>query len=255
MAIALRLFLGLSIVMLSGCFKVDLSFLPTFDPPVQESKQGRYYTVRNGDTLYAIGRRFDVDYKSLARRNGISYPYTIYAGQRIYLSGTHKVTPTAKTTQRSRKITTVAKSKSPKPTPSKTYHPADTGSVRLIWPVKGTVTSRFGRRGSRMHDGIDIGAKEGTPVYAAAGGKVIYADNKLSGFGNLIIIKHTADFVTIYAHNQKNLVYKNQQIKRGQLIARVGQTGRATGPHLHFEVRRGKKPGRVRAVDPMAYLP
>jgi len=127
--------------------------------------------------------------------------------------------------------------------------------VKLQWPVKGVVTSHFGRRGSRMHDGIDIGAKSGTPVYAAAAGKVIYSDNKLSGFGNLIIIKHSSDFVTIYAHNNKNFARKNQQVKKGEKIATVGQTGRATGPHLHFEVRRGQAPSQVRAVDPMAYLP
>ena len=101
-----------------------------------------------------------------------------------------------------------------------------------------------------MHDGIDIAAKAGTPIYAAAAGKVVYADSRLTGYGNLIIIRHSSDMFTAYAHNRNNLVVVGQMVKQGQHIANVGATGRASGPHLHFEVRRGE-----RAVDPLAYLP
>jgi len=122
--------------------------------------------------------------------------------------------------------------------------------VRLIWPVDGVVTSRFGRRHGRMHDGIDIAAPRGTPVRAAASGVVVYADRRLAGYGNLIILRHDANLFTVYAHNQRNLVRVGQRVRQGQTIALVGSTGRATGPHLHFEVRIGAKP-----VDPLAYLP
>jgi lipoprotein NlpD len=101
-----------------------------------------------------------------------------------------------------------------------------------------------------MHDGIDIGAKEGTPVYAAAAGEVVYSDQRLSGYGKLIIVRHSQDMFTAYAHNQRNLVRKGDRVKKGDVIARVGKTGRASGSHLHFEVRRGSTP-----VDPLAYLP
>jgi lipoprotein NlpD len=101
-----------------------------------------------------------------------------------------------------------------------------------------------------MHDGIDIGAKEGTPIRAAAAGEVVYSDQRLSGYGKLIIIRHSSDMFTAYAHNQRNLVRKGGRVKAGAVIARVGRTGRASGPHLHFEVRRGSTP-----VDPLAYLP
>ncbi len=127
---------------------------------------------------------------------------------------------------------------------------ARNASVRLHWPVRGVITSPFGRRGSRLHDGIDIAAPAGTAVRAAADGEVVYADHRLSGYGNLIIVRHAGDMFTAYAHNQRNLVRKGQRVRAGEIIARVGKTGRASGPHLHFEVRRGTTP-----VDPLAYLP
>jgi len=101
-----------------------------------------------------------------------------------------------------------------------------------------------------MHDGIDIGAARGTPVVAAASGKVVYADHRLSGYGKLVIIRHSGNVFTAYAHNQRNLVRKGDRVRAGSVIARVGSSGRATGAHLHFEVRRGSTP-----VDPLAYLP
>lgn len=101
-----------------------------------------------------------------------------------------------------------------------------------------------------MHDGIDIAAPEGTPIHAAAAGEVVYADSRLAGYGKLIILRHRYNQFTAYAHNQRNLVHKGDRVKAGQVIARVGKTGRATAPHLHFEIRRGSTP-----VDPFSYLP
>lgn len=119
-----------------------------------------------------------------------------------------------------------------------------------IWPVEGEVLSFFGERSGRVHQGIDICAKKGTKIYAAKTGKVIYSDNGLGGYGNMIIIEHKNGWSTVYAHNSENLVKKNKQVNRGQVIALVGQTGNATGPHLHFEIRKGKDP-----VNPLFYLP
>jgi murein DD-endopeptidase MepM/ murein hydrolase activator NlpD len=89
----------------------------------------------------------------------------------------------------------------------------------------------------------------GTPVLAAAAGKVIYADSKLRGYGKLVVIRHAGDLVTVYAHNRRLLVREGQQVRGGEVIAEVGKTGRATGYHLHFEVRRGDRP-----VDPLGYV-
>ena len=122
--------------------------------------------------------------------------------------------------------------------------------MHFSWPVKGKITSAFGTRRHRMHDGIDIAAARGTPVRAAAAGKVVYADHRIAGYGRLIIIRHAGDFFTAYAHNERNLVARGDHVKKGEIIARVGETGRATGPHLHFEIRRGATP-----VNPLAYLP
>lgn len=122
--------------------------------------------------------------------------------------------------------------------------------TKFIWPVKGgIVTSRFGNRRGRHHDGIDISAKRGTPVLAAKDGKVVYA-GRLSGYGNLIILKHKKNLFTAYAHSDSNKVSKGDRVKQGNIIATVGRTGRASGPHLHFEVR-----NKTNARNPLFFLP
>lgn len=263
MAVALRILCLVGIFMLTACYKTDLPTYPYGKPGYgkqsQTAQKQSYstYRVRKGDTLYSIGKRFGVDHKLLARRNHIGWPYTIYVGQRLSLTRTapkpkYMPIPRTKTKQAATRTSTRSTKKAvSKKTPATSHNrPAINGSVKLRWPLKARVTSRFGRRGSRMHDGIDIGAKEGTPVYAAAAGEVVYSDQRLSGYGKLIIIRHSRDMFTAYAHNQRNLVRKGNRVKSGDVIARVGRTGRASAPHLHFEVRRGSTP-----VDPLAYLP
>lgn len=123
------------------------------------------------------------------------------------------------------------------------------GAPRLAWPLSGPVTSPYGRRGRRHHDGIDIGAPPGTGVRAAAGGTVVYAAS-LRGYGRMIIILHDGGFATVYAHNARQHVRAGARVRRGDLIATVGRSGRTTGPNLHFEVRRNNV-----AYDPLALLP
>jgi len=250
MATALKFLLLLLALLLSGCFKTELPANQRHGAThASKASHGAYRTVRKGDTLYNLGRRFGVNYKTLARRNHIRYPYTIYIGQRIYIRSTaprSKRLPVAKKQYKKTHRKVVKKHAKARHLTHKTSPKV----VHLRWPVKGVLTSPFGRRGSRMHDGIDIGAKEGTPVHAAAAGEVVYSDQRLSGYGKLIIIRHRHDLFTAYAHNQRNLVRKGDRVQAGDVIARVGHTGRATGSHLHFEVRRGPTP-----VDPIAYLP
>src|SRR4029450_7414218 len=119
----------------------------------------------------------------------------------------------------------------------------------FLWPVDGEVSSGFGMRDGRPHDGIDIRAENGTPIYASAAGEVVHSDS-LSGYGNLILIRHRDNYFTAYAHNDKNLVKEGQRVEQGDLIARVGDTGNATGNHLHFEIRQSSAP-----MDPMLFLP
>lgn len=118
----------------------------------------------------------------------------------------------------------------------------------LANPTRGKLTSRFGWRWGRKHEGIDIAAKIGTPIYAADGGKVVFSGVR-SGYGKLVIIDHGNGTQTYYGHNSKNLVAVGDKVYKGQKIAEVGNTGRSTGPHLHFEVRKNGQP-----VNPLEYV-
>ena len=224
------------------------------------SKKAVVYYVRSSDTLYSIGRKFGVDYHLIAKRNYVGKPYRIYVGQQLYIDRyaprSHRFPRTTakkrsyKRPAKKRVVKRTAKKSSSKSNSSHKDRASSYGKGKLLWPVRGKVTSRFGRRGSRMHDGIDISGKQGDPVRAAASGEVVYSDSRLSGYGKLVIVRHSRNLFTAYAHNQRNLVKKGARVKAGETIARVGSTGRASGPHLHFEVRHGSTP-----VDPLAYLP
>lgn len=127
--------------------------------------------------------------------------------------------------------------------------PAYKGGYR--WPLAaGIVSSEFGRRWNRPHEGLDIAADEGEPVFASAAGEVLYANNRMRGYGNVVILRHDAKVTTLYAHNQSLKVRLGQKVKQGQVIALLGSTGASTGPHVHFEVRRAKA-----AVNPRKVLP
>lgn len=135
----------------------------------------------------------------------------------------------------------------PKPEPkAEVGAPPPRGSARFLWPVKGKLISGFGPKPDGLHnDGLNIAAPKGTAVVAADNGVVAYAGNELRGFGNLLLLKHSDGWITAYAHLDKIEVERGATVKRGQLIARVGQTGGVSSPQLHFELRKGSQ-----AVDP-----
>ncbi|MEQ8387996.1 MAG: M23 family metallopeptidase [Alphaproteobacteria bacterium] len=192
------------------------------------------HVVRKGDTLYSISRAYGVSMNSLARANGLGAPYTIYAGQKLQLAATE-----AGTAKR-----TVSRRAAALPAP-----PARTGKG-FATPVKGRIISRFGPKEGGLHnDGINIAAPRGSDVRAAQNGVVAYADSGLSGFGNLLLIKHSDGWVSAYAHTDKMLVRRGDRVTRGQVIAKVGSTGSVDRPQLHFELRRGS-----RALDPLPHL-
>jgi lipoprotein NlpD len=193
--------------------------------------------VRPGENLYRIGKAYDVSVEELARVNGIKDPKRILSGQRLFIPGAKQTVP----------VETIAPAEIAQPD-----HGAisiDPSDETLIWPIAGTVNSGFGARGSGFHDGIDIGAPEGSPVRAIEKGEVIYSD-QIRGYGNIVIIRHGSGMVSVYAHNQINLVRAGQDVEQGEIIAKVGSTGRVTGPHLHFEIRKHNV-----AQDPVRYLP
>jgi murein DD-endopeptidase MepM/ murein hydrolase activator NlpD len=122
--------------------------------------------------------------------------------------------------------------------------------VALIWPVQGEVSRGFEPEPTRRHDGVDIAAPRGTSVQAAADGEVIFSGWGPGGYGRIVILQHQAEVITIYAHNHDNLVQLGERVRQGEPIATVGQSGRATGYHLHFEVRHKAIP-----ISPYKFLP
>ena len=119
---------------------------------------------------------------------------------------------------------------------------------RLTWPLRGRITSMYGWRRGRHHDGIHIAARMGKPIVAAANGTVIFSGRR-SGYGRMVVIQHNRWLKTVYGHTSRNYVSRGEKVTQGQVIALVGSTGRSTGPHLHFEVRNA-----IGAQDPMRYL-
>jgi murein DD-endopeptidase MepM/ murein hydrolase activator NlpD len=129
--------------------------------------------------------------------------------------------------------------------------PGLNGAPAFRWPVRGRVINNFGAKiNGAANDGIDLAVPDGTPVRAADDGVVAYSGNELKGYGNLVLVRHANGFVTAYAHASELMVKRNDQVHKGQVIAKSGQTGTAANPQLHFEVRKNSAP-----VDPMQYLP
>ncbi len=222
---------------------------------------GIYHTVHQGETLYGIGRTYGVGHKKIMAANDLRGS-SIKPGQRLYIPGARrgKLVPKEKggavATKRrpgKKRRTGYKKGLSRKKARQVRNQPGELPGIRLIWPIKGgsrNISSSYGKRGARFHDGVDIRAKKGTSILAAEDGKVIYSNDSIAGYGNMIIIKHIGKVSSVYSHNDVNLVRRGQIVEKGQIIGKVGRTGRATGDHLHFEVRNGKTP-----VNPVKYLP
>jgi len=206
--------------------------------PPHSPKRGIYHLVEKHQTLYRICKTYKVDIKEVAFLNGIADQSKIETGQRIFIPGAKKV---LKVEIYIDDVVTERGKEEEKKFPHK--------KLDFLWPVEGEIIDAFNDSENHRHQGIDIPCPLGTPIKASNPGTVIYSNNRIKGYGNLIILRHPDEFVTVYAHNQVNLVEEGSFVERGQTIAKVGQTGKATGPHLHFEIRRNNK-----AVDPVPYL-
>lgn len=202
-------------------------------PPAREG--GVVHVLQPGENLYRVSLYYEVPVEEIVRANRIRDVSDIPVGTRIFVPGAERDPPG----------TTLA-SLEPRVSP----HPsAREYGLTFAWPVHGKLSSRYGWRSGRHHEGIDISARPGTPVRAAEAGRVILS-GWLGSYGRVVIVKHAGRFSTVYAHNRANLVKEGQFVERGDVIAEVGTSGNASGPHVHFEVRRDRTP-----EDPLAYLP
>lgn len=227
--------IGLSLsLLMSSCAPRTVS-----QPPrVAGRPQGIHHVVKPGENLFRISKAYDVPLAELTRMNGLKDAGQIRVGQRIFIPSAARQLPVDTITP----AEALPAGRNAPPPPDEVY---DT----LLMPTYGTVNSGFGPRNGSFHDGIDIGAPEGTPIVAVEGGEVVYSD-KLRGYGNMVILRHAGGVVSVYAHNQINLVREGQHVTRGEVIAKVGSSGRVTGPHLHFEIRKNNT-----AQNPLLFLP
>ncbi len=239
---------------------------PHSEPELLRTPQtGRItHTVAAGQTLYRIARTYEISVDALMEANGITDPRTLALGQVLVIPGATEnreivppgaqEAPEAVTAERKGSPGPVKESP-PEPEPPKKPKTKTSGAVALPkgegvldWPLRGVLYGRYGRKGSERHDGIDLAAPSGTPVKTAGAGKVLYAGEQ-KGYGNIAIIDHGDGIVTLYAHNRDLRVKTGQKVRDGQVVATVGNSGRTSGPHLHFEVRKDGLP-----VDPLKFL-
>lgn len=201
------------------------------------------HVVRSGDTLYSISRATGASVDQIAQANALGAPYSLRVGQTLKIPGGSGAVASLTPRAPEEDVGDLARNVS--------YGGASTKPGALFdWPVQGRVIGSFGlSQAGKRNDGVNIAAPVGTPVRAAADGEVVYRGSELEGYGNLLLIKHEDGFVTAYAHNDAMLVKKGDRVRKGQVIAKVGQTGSAGEPQLHFEIRQNLK-----AIDPVALM-
>ncbi|MBL3538673.1 peptidoglycan DD-metalloendopeptidase family protein [Aminivibrio sp.] len=215
------------------------------------------HSVRSGESVAFIAGRYGVSPKTVERANELAVREDgVLPGEKLLVprkdSDLLATLAEHRARQRGETIVPLIRIEEPLPPPAppkKAESALADGIEPLIRPLGGRVSSPFGKRRGRLHDGIDIPARPGTPVVAIRSGRVVFS-GVIRGFGNTVTIDHGNGFVTRYSHNSANLVKKGTWVRRGQPVAKVGKTGRTTCNHLHFSVLVNGKP-----VNPEKYLP
>jgi murein DD-endopeptidase MepM/ murein hydrolase activator NlpD len=239
------------------------------------------HVVNHGDTLMSIARRNHVSVAELAKINGLDHSAKLKLGQKLTVPGaktaaapapqpaavaaaqpavqpaaalappaTKMAVATGVPPQSARMAQATTKvEETAVETPVKATEA--TGALPTFrWPVRGKVITSYGAKtNGKANDGINLAVPEGTPVKAAEDGVVAYSGNELKGYGNLVLVRHSNGYVTAYAHASELMVKRGDTIKRGQVIAKSGQSGEVGSPQLHFEIRKGSSP-----VDPLQFL-
>jgi murein DD-endopeptidase MepM/ murein hydrolase activator NlpD len=234
------------------------------------------HVVNKGDTLHSIARRNHVPVGELARANNLDQSAKLSIGMKLTVPGsksaaaeaaaaapaqqvaalsppaTRSIAPVASQQQSARLAQSNTLVEEKPVEPAANAKPSETTSAlpSFRWPVRGKVITGYGAKtNGKSNDGINVAVPEGTPVKASEDGVVAYSGNELKGYGNLILVRHSNGYVTAYAHASELLVKRGDTIKRGQIIAKSGQSGEVGSPQLHFEIRKGSSP-----VDPLQFL-
>ena len=254
----------------------------TADAPALTTKKANQYTVAKGDTLFSLGRKYNISPFAIAEANGLAKNKSLAIGKVItipakaVMASAEKLPAVAlkkpveagkvdlaQTDMKKGALTLPKETEAkvaavePVPEPSKPITMAAPGAatpsdaqLAMRWPARGKIISGFGSKPNGMkNEGINIAVPEGTNVQAAEAGVVAYAGNELKGYGNLVLVRHSGGYVTAYAHTSQILVKKGDIVKRGDVIAKSGATGAVQSPQLHFEVRKG-----ATALDPATFL-
>lgn len=253
-AVSQMLRLLLLAALLTGCGGRALAPVGVRGDPDPDWRPARH-TVERGESLYSIAWKYGLDYQQLARWNDIGPPYTIYVDQKLRLRASQPeraATAPAPAPSRSTSPEPEVRVRStPAPRPPTTPDSGFSYPERIEtwrWPVEGRILRRFDP-GSQGKKGITISGEKGRKIHAAAAGRVVYSGSGLVGYGRLIIVKHSENYLSAYGHNDKLLVSEGDVVRAGQVLALMGSSG-TNRTQLHFEIRRKGKP-----VDPLRYLP
>ena len=265
-----KVFLILSALFIVGCGLQPPASVLSLTP---HSSSKTVYIVKPKDTLHSVARDTGVNYTALVRLNKIQPPFTIYVGQRLLLrddnsipkTQTMAVAPSKQVSIKSQYTQNVIQPQKKQQATNKAALntvPNDTvkqinaiqtvvqkNKLQWVWPAKGPILGKFAVGSTKKKNGVDIGGSSGLLIKAAAPGRVVYSGSGLRGYGNLIIIKHNNNFLSAYAHNRKNIVAEGAEVKVGQSIAEMGNTG-TNKVMLHFEIRYNGSP-----IDPEKLLP
>ena len=206
--------------------------------------KNKMHVVVKGETLYSISRYYETTVFTLAKYNNIKNVNNIKVGKELIIP------------KRSEKIKKIknkkwdSKFKKKKIENRKIVILRDKKNSKFIWPVRGKLLSKYGKSKEGFYnDGINIDSKKGTKVISSQAGKVIYCGNEIPGYGNLILIKHSKNWITAYAHLNEVFTEKGKKVSKGEIIGSVGNTGNVRSPQLHFEIRKGKE-----SVNPLKLL-
>jgi murein DD-endopeptidase MepM/ murein hydrolase activator NlpD len=241
-------------------------------PAPSQQAAGGVHIVAPGETLTSISKKYKKPLTTIAAANKIVPHTQVKMGDRLVIPGVQIAAQPTMQLASAKPAATAPKATLPK---NQVVSADPTASVRMVtpadnppatetpkneptaaatpgfrWPVRGRVITGFGPKPTgQQNDGINVAVPEGTPVKAAEDGVVAYAGSELKGYGNLVLVRHSNGYVTAYAHASELMVKRGDPIKRGQTIAKAGQTGNVNSPQLHFEIRKGSSP-----IDPMPFL-